>query len=92
MSYNLVSPHYTTTKAKSGGRKRRWRRGSEKVGRREMIRERVEEGGKIRRVIRMGKIRGGKPMGCVIRGKDGVGVRVVMTRCDDVGLRIDVVG
>ena len=31
-------------------------------------------------------------MGCVIMGKDGVGVRVVMTRCDDVGLRIDVVG
>ena len=27
MSYNLVSPHYTTTKAKSGGRERsRWRR------------------------------------------------------------------
>ena len=32
MSYNLVSPHYTTTKAKSGGRERNrkmmWRRKS----------------------------------------------------------------
>ena len=51
MSYNLVSPHYTTTKAKSGGRKK--------------VKE--EEGDMTRRGSRswrMGKIRGGKPMGC----------------------------
>ena len=58
MSYNLVSPHYTTTKAKSGGRERsrmRWRR------------KRKRRKGGIRGKIRMGKIQGGKPMGCVIR-------------------------